>query len=68
MKHLNGSGLVADARNEEATELLPALILRSRALGGIQTLGAALRSDSRGQIGELLSLQRHQLVTGLRRL
>ena len=66
MEHLNGGGLVTDAWRQEAPKLLPALVLRGRALGCFQALGAPLRCDRCGQIGELLGLQCSELVAGLR--
>jgi hypothetical protein len=34
-------------------------------LGGFETLGAALGGDGRRQVGQLLGLQREELVAGL---
>jgi len=65
MKHLNGGGLVTRALPQKAPKLLPALVLRGRALGGFQALSAPLGSDRCGQIGELLGQQGRQLVAGL---
>ena len=66
MEHLNIGGLVANARYEEATELLPALVLCSGTLGSFQTLRPSLSRNSRGEVSELLGLQSDELVASLR--
>ena len=66
MEHLNGCGLVTNTLGQEPAKLLPALVLRGRALRGFQALSAPLGSDRCGEIGELLGQQGRQLVAGLR--
>ena len=68
MEHPYVGGLVALTWRQEALELLATLILSGGALGSIQHRGPALRGHARGEIGQLLSLQRKDLVAGLRRL
>ena len=58
--------MIAGAGGKKAAELLPALVLRRRLLGGLKRLRAALGNHSSGEVGKLLRLKREQLVTGLR--
>ena len=59
------AGLVPLARNKEATTLLARLFLRGGALRRFDVLRASLCRDGGGEIGELLRLQRQELVAGL---
>ena len=54
MEHLNGCALVTSTLGQETPKLLPALVLRGRALCGFQALSTPLGSDRCGEIGELL--------------
>ena len=68
VEHPRVAGLVAAARRQEAAELLAGLLLAAARCGRLEALGAALRGDDGGEIGELLGLQGEELVAGLRRL
>ena len=48
--------------------MLPALVLSGGMLGGLQVLRAPMGRDDRGEIRELLGLQRQELIAGLARL
>ena len=68
MEHLHCCGLIALAGGQKAPQLFPALILSDGSLSGLQILCSPLRSNGRGEIGELLRLQRKELIAGLARL
>ena len=68
MEHADGGRLIARVGREEAAKLLPRLVLGGHARGRLEALGPPLRSDRRREIGKLLRLESHELVTGLRRL
>ena len=65
MKHLDGLGLISAPARKKAAELLVSLFLICGGASPIEALGARLRRDERGQIGDLLGLKRDQLVAGL---
>ena len=56
VKHPNHRRLVAPTGCEEATKLLPALVLGSGTLGGFEILRPSLCGDCCRKIGELLRL------------
>ncbi len=68
VEHRDRSRLIAAAGRDEAGELLARLVLARRRLRAFEALRAALRGEQRGQVGELLRLEREQLVARLRRL
>ena len=68
VEHLDGLGLIAPAIGEEAPQLFLRLALGLRHAGRLQRLGAALRGEQPGEIGQLSGLNRDQLIAGLRRL
>jgi hypothetical protein len=57
VKHLHGCGLIAGALRQEATQLLPALVLGSGVLCGLQILRAPVGCNNGREIRELLGLQ-----------
>ncbi len=65
MEHRDGRRPVAGPRRQEATELFARLVLRGGTLSRFEALRSALRGDRRSQVGELLCLEREQLVAGL---
>ena len=68
MEHGDIAGLIALTGRDEAAHLFARLFLRFGAAGDLERLGAALRREQRRHIGELLALQREELIAGLRRL
>ena len=68
VKHLDGGRLVALARHQEPTELLPRLILGRRPLGRLEALCPPLCRDCRGEVCKLLRLKRQKLIASLGRL
>lgn len=68
MGHLNVLGLVGLSAGQEALKLLTRLILIGPKTRAIETCGASLRGEERGEVGELPCLQADQLIAGLQRL
>ena len=66
MEHLDALGLVARTVIEELRKLDFRLLLVFDDAGAFKALCAPNRGEDRRQIGELLCLQRDQLVAGLR--
>jgi hypothetical protein len=56
------------AWDQEAAQLLPALVLGGGTLCGLQVLRASMGRDDRCEIRELLGLQGQALIAGLARL
>jgi hypothetical protein len=54
VKHLHGCGLIACALRQEATQLLPALVLSGRVLRGFKILCAPMGCNDGCEISELL--------------
>ena len=68
MEHGDIAGLIGLARRDEAAHLFARLFLRFGLTREFERLGASLRGEQRRHIGELLALQREQLIAGLRGL
>ena len=68
MEHADVGRLIARVGREEAAKLFPRLVLGGHARCRLEVLSPPLRSDRRREIGKLLRLESHELVTGLRRL
>jgi hypothetical protein len=68
VEHLRGVGLIAGAVVEEVLKLLLSLGLALGLARSIQALGAGDRGHDGGKIGELLGLERDELVPRLRGL
>ncbi len=65
MEHLRGAGLIAGAVVEEVGDLLLRLRLVLDLARPVQALGAGHGGDDRGEVGELLGREAHELVAGL---
>ena len=65
VEHLDGLGLIALTIGEELIELRARLFLICGGAGAIEALRTRLGRDDRGQVSELLRLQRDELVAGL---
>jgi hypothetical protein len=65
MKHLDGLGLITPAGREKAVKLLVGLLLVRGRPSPIQALSPRLCRNNGCQVGNLLGLQRDQLVAGL---
>src|SRR5262249_2581664 len=68
VEHLNGGGLVALPRCEEAPKLFSRLVLSGRTLRCLEALCPALRRDCCCEVGKLLRLNRQKLIAGLGRV
>ena len=68
MVHLRVARLVARSRRQEAAALFLPLCGGGGVLGIRQRLRPAIGGDERGEVGELLGLEREKLVARLRRL
>jgi hypothetical protein len=68
VEHLRGVGLIAGAVVEEVLKLLLSLGESLGLARSIQALGAGDRGHDGGKIGELLGLERDELVPRLRGL
>lgn len=66
VEHLDGLRLVAAAIAQKPAKLLLSLTLGLRLARLFERLGAALRAEHTGEIGELPGLHRGQLIAGLR--
>src|SRR5579884_665005 len=67
-EHAGVAGLIAGAGGEEAAALLAALFSRGRALRVGKSPCASIGRHDGGEVGELLRLERENLVAGLHRL
>ena len=64
-EHLGVGGDVAAPRRQEAAQLLAGLGLGRCRIGGVERLRAGEGGERGGEIGELLRLEREQLIAGL---
>src|SRR3546814_10416395 len=67
-EHAGVAGLISAAGGQEAAALLATLLGSRRALRFGQCLSPSVRGDDGREIGELLGLEREELIAGLRRL
>ena len=67
-EHVDGGRRVAGPRRDEAAQLFACLFLACRLSGLFERLRAALGGHQGGEIGQLLRLQRDELIARLRRL